>query len=228
MKKYETILFDIDDTLLDFNKDQKIAFKEAMNHIGYKCTDKMYEEYNIINLEMWEMLNNGKITLQEVFVKRFIVFFERYGIKQNAQQFNNILTYSFQKTGTLIKGTKEILEQINEKKYELVITSNGPKDQQYHRLKNAKIHKYFSKIFISEEIGYNKPDKNFFDIVFKNIENKEKSKILIVGDSISSDIKGGNRVGIDTCWYNAKEKENKTDTLPNYTIKDFKDLLKII
>lgn len=227
MSKYKTILFDIDDTLFDFDKDQKIAFKEAIKAIGYNCTEKMYEDYNIINLDMWEKLNEGKITLEELFIKRFEIFFAEYGIEYNEYEFNKILTQMFPKTGTPIKGVKEVLEKLNGR-YELVIASNGPKDQQYHRLENADFLKYFSKIFISEEIGYNKPDKKYFDIVFQNIDNKEKSKILIVGDSISSDIIGGKNSGIDTCWYNAEEKENKTTIKPNYEIKNWKELLKII
>ena len=227
MAKYKTILFDIDDTLFDFGKDQEIAFKEAMSIIGQQCTEKKYEDYNQINLGMWEKLNEGKIALEELFVKRFEIFFEKYAIKQDAKEFDKILTYAFQKTGTPIEGTKKVLEQLAGK-YELAITSNGPKNQQYHRLDNAKFSKYFSNIFISEEVGFNKPDKRFFDIVFANIENKEKSKILIVGDSISSDIIGGKNIGIDTCWYNPKNKENKTDVEPNYTIKNFQELLGII
>lgn len=227
MTGYKTILFDIDDTLFDFDIDQKIAFIEAMNVIGYKCTEEMYFNYNLINLEMWEMLNEGKITLQELFIKRFELFFRKYGIKQNEKEFNEILTKLFQKTGTPIKGTKKVLEHLKDE-YELVITSNGPKEQQYHRLENAGFSKYFSKVFISEELGCNKPNKEYFDIVFQNINNKEKSSILIVGDSISSDIIGGKNSGIDTCWYNAKNKQNKTNVEPNYEIKDFIELLKII
>lgn len=227
MAEYKTILFDIDDTLLDFEKDQKIAFMEAMNVIDCKCTEEMYLDYNLINLEMWEMLNEGKVTLQELFIKRFELFFEKYGINQDEREFNEILTKAFQRTGTPIKGSKSALEQLKDE-CELVITSNGPKEQQYYRLENAGFSKYFSKIFISEELGCNKPNKEYFDIVFQNINNKEKSSILIVGDSISSDIIGGKNFGIDTCWYNARNKQNKTNIEPNYEIKDFIELLKII
>lgn len=227
VKEYKTILFDIDDTLFDFNKDQKKAFKEAIKEIGYICTDKMYEDYNRINLSMWESLNQGKIKLEELFTKRFKIFFEKYKINQDEKDFDKILTKMFQKTGTPIKGTIEVLEKIKEK-YELVIVSNGPKRQQYHRLQNADFLKYFSQIFISEEIGFNKPDINFFKVVFSNIANKEKSKILIIGDSISSDIIGGKIAGIDTCWYNPNNIENKTDIKPNYEIKDLEELLTIL
>ncbi len=226
-KKYKTILFDIDDTLIDFKVDQKIAFMKAMNEIEEKCTEEMYEDYNDINLSLWEELNKGNIALEELFLKRFKIFFDKYEIKQDEAEFNNILNKMFQDTGTPIKGVRETLDKINNI-YELVIVSNGPKDQQYHRLKNANFLKYFSKIFISEEMGYNKPDKKYFDIVFSNIKNKEKSQILIVGDSISSDIIGGKKVGIDTCWYNINNKENNTGIKPEYEIKNFEELLQIV
>ncbi len=227
MVKYKTLLFDVDNTLFDFDKDQETAFREAMDRIEHPCTEEMYKDYNQINMGMWEMLNRGEITAEELSVKRFEVFFEKYHIKQDARIFSSLLTEAFRKTGTPIKGSREILEQLRNN-YELVVISNGFKRQQYHRLDNAKFSNYFSKIFLSEEIGYNKPDKNFFDIVLKNIENKEKSKILIIGDSISADIVGGKNAGIDTCWYNPKNKENKTNVKPNYEIKDFQELLKII
>lgn len=198
-----------------------------MKEIRHICTDKMYEDYNIINLGIWEKLNEGKIQLNELFIKRFEIFFDKYEIKQDEKEFDKILTKMFKKTGTPIKGVKEILEKLKDK-YELVITSNGPKEQQYDRLENADFSKYFSSIFISQEIGYNKPDKRFFNIVFENIENKEKSEILIIGDSLSSDIAGGKIAEIDTCWYNPKNVENKSDIKPNYEIKRIEELLEII
>ena len=223
MKKYKTLLFDIDDTLFDFSIDQEIAFKKAMHNIGYECTDEMYNRYNDINLSMWKLLDEGKISLQELFIKRFEVFFKEYNIKENPKKFNKELDYAFQETGTPIEGVEELLESLKDN-YELAITSNSPKAQQYHRLRNANFDKYFSKIFISEELGYNKPDQKYFDIVFDNIENKDKSSIMIIGDSLTSDIIGGNNAGIDTCWYNAKKKENTTTARPTYEIKSYTEL----
>lgn len=227
MKKYKTVLIDLDDTLFDFGQDQKVAFKEAMRQIGQDCTEEMYETYCKINLELWEMLNVGKIELKVLLTKRFDLFFEKYGIKQKAKEFDEILTTSFQKTGTPIKGAREALEYLSGK-YELVVTSNGPKNQQYHRLGNADFLKYFSQIFISEEVGFNKPNKEFFDIVFQKIETKDKSQILIIGDSLSSDIKGGRLVGIDTCWYHTKKEENQIDHEPTFTIQNWQEIKQIL
>ena len=92
MKKYKTLLFDIDDTLFDFSIDQKIAFKKAMHNIGYECTDEMYKVYNEINLSMWRMLDEGKISLKELYIKRFELFFERYKINESPKKFNKAVS----------------------------------------------------------------------------------------------------------------------------------------
>lgn len=227
MPNYNTILFDIDDTLFDFEIDQRKAFKEAMRKIGYESNDEMYEEYNTLNLSLWEELNQGKLSIDELLEKRFRIFFDRNRIDIEPRVMNKELSRAFQKTGTPINGTKETLEKLKDQ-YELAITSNGLKNQQYDRLENAGFSKYFSKIFLSEEIGYNKPDTRYFEVVLNNIENKDKSKILIVGDSILSDINGGYKAGLHTCWYNAKNKENNTNIKPDYEIRNFNELLNIV
>lgn len=223
MKKYKTILFDIDDTIIDFNIDQKKAFEEAFQAIGYHCDEEMYKDYTRINAGMWELLDEGKLSLQDLCVKRFEVFFKKYNIPEEPKKFDRLLTLGFQKTGTPMKGAKEVLERL-QKDFELVIATNGPKDQQYHRLDNANFSQYFSKIFVSEEVGYNKPHIKYFEKVFEEIDNKDKSSILIVGDSISSDIRGGMNAGIDTCWFNRKNKDNHSHFQPTYEIKELEEV----
>ena len=103
---YKTLLFDIDDTLLDFKKDQKFAFYNAMDSIGIKCTDKLYENYCNINNKMWQLLNEGKITLSELFIKRFEIFFKENRINENAENFKQLVSQGFQKSGNLIERGK--------------------------------------------------------------------------------------------------------------------------
>lgn len=227
MKKYNTILFDIDDTLFDFGKDQEIAFKKAMKELGHICSHEMYQNYDKINRTMWDLLAKGEIKLEELYLKRFEQFFKQYGIKEEPQKLNQLLDKTFQLTGTPIEGATQVLQEVHGK-YELAITSNGPKMQQYHRLKNAGYGKYFTKVFISEEIGFHKPEKEFFDIVFENIKTKDKSQILIVGDSLVSDIKGGKEAGIDTCWFHSSCQEIKTEIIPTYEITKLEQVIKIL
>lgn len=227
MSKYKTILFDIDDTIIDYNKDLAKAFREAMDAIGYDYTEEMLEDYKEIDLKLWRLFEDKEITIQEVYIKRFEIFFEKYNIKANPENFNKLLGIGFQKTGTPVEGAKEVLEKLSDE-YELVITSNGPKNQQYFRLDNADFSKYFSKVFLSEEVGYNKPDVKFFDAVFNSIENKDKSKILIIGDSLSSDIRGGINAGIDTCWFNMRNKGNTSNIQPTYEINNLQEVVELI
>ena len=121
-------------------------------------------------------------------------------------------------------GAKELLEQLDGN-YELAIASNGPVAEQRPRLVNAGLSRFFSRFFISEELDVNKPDKRFFDIIFENIENKDKSSILIVGDDLTSDVQGAINAGIDSCWFNKKGKENSLGIQPTITIYSLEELL---
>lgn len=141
--------------------------------------------------------------------------------------FANLLSLEFQKTGTLVSDAKDVLEYLKEY-CKLIIITNSPKNEQYPRLQNAHILDYFFKIFISEEIGYSKPDKNFFEVVFNSICDIAKSDILIVGDSISADILGGKNSGIDTCWYNPKRKVKRLNIEPTYEIESLKEVIDIV
>lgn len=228
MEKYELLLFDLDDTLIDFSKDQELAFKYAFESIGGQYTDNVLKEYNKINDIVWKELELGKIkTVENLYEKRCNMLFKMYNIQGSTNKFNKLLDEGFQKNGTPFENVENILEKLH-KKYKLGIITNGPKSQQYVRLKNAGLEKYFLHIFVSEEVGYNKPNIKFFEYIFKKLKEKDKSKILIIGDSLTSDIQGGNNWGVDTCWYNRKSKSNNTDIKPNYEIKDLKDLTKIL
>ena len=155
------------------------------------------------------------------------MFFEIYNIKATTDSFNKLLDEGFQKSGTLFSNVEHVLKKLKQR-YKLGIITNGPKSQQYIRLKNTGIYEYFSYIFISEEVGYNKPDIKFFEYVLRKIEEKDKSKILIVGDSLTSDIQGGNNCDLKTCWYNRKLENNKLSIKPDYEIKNLEELLDIL
>ena len=130
----------------------------------------------------------------------------------------------FKNQETQCHGVNELLEQLHGN-YELVVASNGPVAEQKPRLDNAGLSRYFSRFFISEAMGVNKPDKKFFDIIFENIENKDKSSILIIGDDLTSDVQGAINAGIDSCWFNKKGKENSLGIKPTFTIRSFDELL---
>lgn len=228
MIKYELLLFDLDDTLMDFSKDEKVAFRYAFENIGKQYTDDVLEEYKKINDIVWRELEIGELkTVKDLYEKRCKMFFEIYNIKATTDSFNKLLDEGFQKSGTLFSNVEHVLKKLKQR-YKLGIITNGPKSQQYIRLKNTGIYEYFSYIFISEEVGYNKPDIKFFEYVLRKIEEKDKSKILIVGDSLTSDIQGGNNCDLKTCWYNRKLENNKLSIKPDYEIKNLEELLDIL
>lgn len=228
MIKYELLLFDLDDTLMDFSKDEKVAFRYAFENIGKKYTDDVLEEYKKINDIVWRELEIGELkTVKDLYEKRCKMFFEIYNINATTDSFNKLLDEGFQKSGTLFSNVEHVLKKLKQR-YKLGIITNGPKSQQYMRLKNTGIYEYFSYIFISEEVGYNKPDIKFFEYVLRKIEENDKSKILIIGDSLTSDIQGGNNCDLDTCWYNRKLQNNNLSIKPDYEIKNLEELLEIL
>lgn len=228
MKKYDLLLFDLDDTLIDFSVDQKLAFKYVFEEMGYEYTDEILEQYKKINDIVWTKLENLEIkTVSELYEERCKMLFEIYNINETTNKFNNLLDKGFQKNGTLFKGVENVLIKLKEI-YKLGIITNGPKSQQYTRLKNAGIYQYFSYIFVSEEIGFNKPNIKFYEYVFKEIKEKDKAKILVIGDSLTSDVQGGINASLDTCWYNANYKENITSIKPCYEINKLEELVSIL
>ncbi len=197
-KKYTTLLFDLDDTLLDFGKAEDNAVTKIFECYGIPLTDGNKRRYVEYNKSLWKALEREEITREQLFAVRFSEFFrmmgvEADGVKANSEFISYIADGSF-----LIDGALETCRSLHEK-YKMYIITNGSKKAQRGRLKNSPLTECFDGIFISEEIGSVKPKKEFFDYVFAHIEEKDKSKVLVIGDSLTSDIKGAADYGIDSC-----------------------------
>lgn len=228
MNKYKLILFDVDDTLMDFEITQKLAFKFAIESIGIIYTDEILKTYKELNEKIWKELEAQKIkTVADLFIERCKRLFKALNIEGDIKTFNTNLSKGFVDNIIPVEGMEETLRELA-KHYKLGVITNGPTDQQHDKLKNSGISKYFSYVFVSQEVGYNKPDTRFFDYVFEHIEEKDKSKILVVGDSLTSDIKGGIDSGLDTCWFNMRNRKNNTNLKPNYEIKTLLELKEIL
>ena len=170
------------------------------------------------------MLERGEITKQQLMTRRFERFFDRAGFCFDAHQWNNFYKEQLKNTGFLVPFAIEVLD-FAKKYFDLYIITNGIACVQYSRLKNAGIEQYFSNIFISEELGAEKPSPAYFDAVFKKI-NYLPEQTLVIGDSLTSDIAGGIGYGIDTCFIN--RKNISTDLTPTYIVKDLPELLKLL
>ena len=213
------VFLDLDDTILDFHKAEQVALANTLIHFGVEPTQKVLDLYHRINKAQWERLERGELTRNEVKVERYRLLYSKLGIDLPP---NDTTTYYESQLAIghyFIDGAESLLEQLNGK-YSLYIASNGAKKVQSSRLLSAGIEKYFDSIFISENLGYNKPDKRFFEKCFKEISDFDKSKAVIIGDSLTSDIKGGKNAEIKTIWFNPTEMADESDMKPDFEIYD--------
>ncbi len=225
MKKYTTLLFDADDTLLDFKKCEATALKLMMEARGLPFYDSDTELYSRVNQSFWEAYQQGVIEKSEISVGRYKEFFEIKGIKTDADVAAKTYERLLSEQHFVISGVMEILEELH-RDYEIYIITNGTDYIQKKRLKDSGITALIKGLFISEIVGAPKPEKQYFDYVLENISEKDKSKVMIIGDSMTSDILGGINAGIDTCWYNPLAK--KAEYKPTYEISDFSDIWKVL
>jgi len=229
MKKYELVLFDIDGTLLDFEKAERVGMKETLTRFGLRNDDEVIDSYNEINIFYWEIYERGEISLDNLLVKRHEALFERYGFKQDAAKFNDYYESCLKNCGYLAPHALDVLDYVKSKSCKMAIITNGIYETQTNRITLSSLNQYFQHVYISEKIGYSKPQKEIFEYIFKDIgRDIKKENVLIIGDSLTSDIKGGNNFGIDTCWINPKKLENNLDIKADYEVQSLLQLKEII
>lgn len=225
MKRYTTLLFDADDTLLDFKKCEAAALKLMMEVRGLPFSDGDTELYSRVNQSFWEAYQQGVIKKSEISVGRYRKFFEIKGIETNAEKAAKTYERLLSEQHFVIDGVMEVLEKLYSD-YEIYIITNGTDYIQKKRLKDSGIAALTNGLFISEIVGAPKPEKQYFDYVLQNICEKDKSRVLIIGDSMTSDVLGGINAGIDTCWYNPQKK--KAEYMPTYEINNISEIFKIL
>ena len=217
------VLFDLDDTLFDFHKAEKIALTKTLVHFGIDPTEETLALYSAINAAHWKRLELGEISREEVKVGRYRELFETIGVECDPVKATAYYESMLAIGHYFMPGAPELLEELYGK-YRLYIVSNGTAKVQEGRIGSSGIAKYMDGIFISQVLGANKPDKQFFDICFSEIPDFSLSETVIIGDSLSSDIKGGINAGITTVWFNPKGIENDNDIKPDYTIKELSEV----
>lgn len=219
----EFLFLDLDDTILDFHKAERIALGKTFRGFGLEPTDEVMARYSQINRAHWERLERKELTREQVLVGRFAELFGEYGIAvdptQCARTYENNLSIGHY----FLPGAYEAVESLS-KKYKLYLASNGTAKVQAGRLASANISHFFRKIFVSQEIGANKPDILYFQRCFEQIPGFDKGKAMIVGDSLTSDILGGIQAGIATCWVNPTGKAAREDIRPDYEIQSIQQL----
>lgn len=214
----KNIFFDLDDTILDFHKAEQLALKNTLEHFGAPSGKEVLDLYHEINIKHWKRLEKGELTRNQVKIGRYQTLFHELLIENiDAAEVTKYYESRLAKGHFFIDGAEEMLNVLFEK-YRLFLVSNGTKQVQDGRLESSGISKYFEKIFISEAVGFDKPDERFFNSCFSQIPDFSKADSIIIGDSLSSDIKGGKNCGIKTVWFNKNTIKNETDIIPDYEI----------
>lgn len=227
LKKYQTLLFDIDDTLLDFGAAENDALHLLFEDQQIPLTDEIATRYKEINHRLWRSFEEGIIDRDEVVNTRFSILFKELGQDVDGSLLDNKYRSYLEEGHRLVDGAFDVITNL-QNQYELYIVTNGVSKTQYRRLRDSGLYPLFKGIFVSEDTGYQKPMKEYFDYVFKRIPHFSVEQALIIGDSLNADIKGGQLAGIDTCWFNPNRKANDTEIIPTYEIHKLNDLYQIL
>ena len=225
----KVVLWDIDGTLLNFEKAEEAGIRGCFAKLGLgECNDEMLKEYIRINRGYWERLERGEAKKEDILVDRFTEFLGVYGLDTSvAAEFNALYQILLGDTVCFYENAMETVQELKGKVLQCAVT-NGTKVAQDRKLRNSGLDRWFDHIFISEEVGIEKPNKGFFDMVFKEIGDYPLNEVVIVGDSLTSDIQGGVNAGIVTCWFNPEKKENTSKLTPEYEITQISEVLEIV
>lgn len=226
--KYDTILWDVDDTLLDFPYSEKYAVRHCFEEIGLTISDAWLARYSCINQSYWKKLEKGEVTKKELLRRRFADLFEEMGIQGVAMD-----TFQVQYQKALgdvycyLDDSYEVCKKLKGSCRQYLIT-NGVESTQRNKLKLSGLDVLMEDIFISEVLGSVKPKKEFFDLCFAQIPDFKKDRVLVIGDSLSSDIQGAKNAGVASCWYNPKGKALTGDVIPDYEIQHLSQVEEIL
>lgn len=222
---YKIIIFDIDETLLDFKKAEKESFYQVLGEYGLEKTEKNFLLYKDINKKLWDKVEKLLIEPKDIKYKRFEVFLGKIGEKIDYIEFTKKYMDILSRKSYVYEGVEGLMESLH-KNYKLIAITNGIKEVHRKRIENSSIGKYFHKIIVSDEVGYSKPSKEIFQIALEG-EKVENKKILIVGDSYKSDIVGGINFGIDTFFIN-KKSDNIDDPRITYMTRNLSELQEVL
>ncbi|MDR1532597.1 MAG: YjjG family noncanonical pyrimidine nucleotidase [Clostridiales bacterium] len=225
--KYTTILFDADGTLFDYDKAEALALETALAKYGLPMPPETHLLYRKINQSKWELFEQGAISKIDLQVSRFEGLFSELGLSGiKADKFNADYLDRLAEGAQLTEYAYEVCAELAKTK-RLAIITNGVAKVQFGRIKKSLIKKFITDVFVSEDIGFSKPDARYFDYVFKTLGLRDKSLVLVVGDSLTSDIQGGANYGLDTCYFNPSNKQNSYSVSPTYEIISLTELLRL-
>lgn len=223
---YKILLFDLDDTLLDFGANEADSLNRLFQQHGYTFSNELLQAYHSVNKQLWAEYENGNIALDDVINSRFSETMSRLGIVADGieweRQYRELLGNGCQ----LVEGALEVCRRLSIS-HRLFVITNGVARTQIKRLKQSGLYEFFEDIFDSQSIGFQKPSKEFFDYVASHIAEFNVREALVIGDSLNTDIKGGLLSGIDTCWMNGKPQKCYAEINSTYTVANLFELYDI-
>lgn len=227
--KYGILLFDADNTILDFDKAEEQALKQAFAETDLHYDATVLEVYRRNNIKQWQLFERGIIKdKSEVLSSRFVETFMELGLTSSSDATAELYERHLHNGFYVIHNAEYVLQRLQQLKCRLYLVSNGVLSIQNSRMRGSGMDKYFLRRFVSEEVGVPKPQKEYFDYCFSHIDDFNKDKTLIIGDSLTSDIQGGINADIDTCWYNPKHLSNTSGIEPTYIIDNLEQLFDIV
>ena len=228
MAKYYCILFDADNTLLNFDAAENKALAETLVNYGIEPDAETVQTYRTINEELWRQLEKGQIRREKLFGERFSRFLKAInaagdGVEMNRYYLEQLSTHPDLMSPEVLDVLRELSEVAT-----LAIVSNGAQKVQTRRLAESGVMNFMEDVFISEKMGCEKPNARIFDAALRALGVENREHVLMVGDSLSSDIQGGSNAGLDTCWYNPNHAENPGKVCPTYEISNLEELYQLV
>lgn len=225
---YRFVFLDLDDTILDFGAAERVALTRAYREYGIDTTEELMARYHVINLEHWERYERGETTREALLVNRHDQLFREFSIPLSGRDVEALYRKYLGVGHYFIDGAVECLDYLKSRGYRLFLASNGVADTQNTRLDSAGIRSYFEGIFISEDSGSYKPEKAYFDYCFARIPGFNPKQAILIGDSLTSDIRGGKNAGIGTCWLNRTGKTAPEALRPDFEIRSLAEIREIL
>lgn len=223
----KAVLIDIDNTILDFDKCSEEAIKQTAEYFGITLPENYFEVFSECNDKLWYLLEKGIITKQDIYDRRWVEIFKRLGIEADGIAFDNTFREKIRNIAIPVEGAEELLQYLSEK-YPVFCASNASRERQEYRLGTRGFHKYISGIFTSEDIGFQKPAKEFFFACVSALYPVKPSEIVMIGDSVNADIIGAKNFGLKTIWFNFRNDTYNDYNFTDYTVNNLADIKSII
>ena len=220
---YEFLFLDLDDTILDFHKAERLALSKTLRCLGIEPTGEVLARYHEINRHHWQMLERGALTREQVLLGRFETLFRQLRLAGDAAVCAERYEENLAVGHFFLPGAEAALERLSGK-YRLFLASNGTAKVQAGRMKSANLYRFFEQVFVSQELGADKPSREFFLRCFARIPDFDRTKARMVGDSLTSDMLGANNAGIAACWVNPGHSPGRAGICVDYEIEKLADL----